>query len=134
MTYCDKWPSYIYERDLISDYAASRGAQMFIVFGDSHGLQQDDGSNEKNGFASICCGPLDMELHMHYQDSYQWSYPHDVPEHAGPYRFAQQYQRLTITQERDSTVITVRADARDCSPAVAGTPFTVRTMTKSYTL
>lgn len=133
-TYSDKWPSYIYERDLISDYAAAQGAQLLIVFGDSHGLQQDDGTNEKNGFATICCGPLDMELHMHYQDSYEWSYPYDVPEHGGPYRFAQQYQRLTISQDEGSSTITVIASARDCSPAVKGTPKTVRTMTKTYTL
>ncbi len=133
-TYCDKWPSYIYERDLISDYAAAKGVHVFIVFGDSHGLQQDDGANEKNGFASICCGPLDQELHMHYQDSYQWSYPYNVPEHGGPYRHAQQYQRLTISQVPGSSTVTVTAEARDCSSAVKGTPFTVRTMTKKYKL
>ncbi|MGI8701356.1 MAG: alkaline phosphatase D family protein [Nocardioidaceae bacterium] len=134
VTYSDKWPSYIHERNQISDYAASKGAQMFIVFGDSHGLQQDDGRNERNGFATICCGPLDMELHMHYQDSYQWSYPHDVPEHGGPYRSAQQYQRLTIAQQKGSNVIFVTAEARDCSPAARGTPRTVRTMTRTYAL
>ncbi|MGI8701852.1 MAG: alkaline phosphatase D family protein [Nocardioidaceae bacterium] len=133
-SYADKWPSYIYERDLISDYAAARGAQLFIVFGDSHGLQQDDGTHEKNGFASICCGPLDQDLHMHYQDSYQWSYPADITEGGGPYRHAQQYQRLTISQQPGSSTVTVTAEARDCTRAVPGTPLTVRTLTKTYTL
>ena len=134
VTFSDKWPSFSYERDLISDYAAAAGTQLFIAFGDSHGLQQDDGTNEKNGFASICCGPMDQELHMHYQDSYQWSYPDGIVDGGGPYRGAQQYQRLTITQEVGSSTVTVTAEARDCSPAVAGTPFTARTMTKSYDL
>jgi hypothetical protein len=134
VSFSDKWPSYIFERDLISDYAATAGAQMFIVFGDSHGLQQDDGANEKNGFASICCGPFDQELHMHYQDSHQWNYPAGILEDGGPYRHAQQYHRLTIAQEPGSQVITVTADARDCSPVVDGTPLTVRTMTKTYLL
>jgi hypothetical protein len=132
-SFCDKWPSYIYERDLISDYAAAAGAQLFIAFGDSHGLQQDDGANEKNGFASICCGPFDNDLHMHYQDSYQWSYPDGILDEGGPYRQAQQYQRLTISQDPGSPDITVTADARDCSPVVDGTPLTVRTLTKVYT-
>jgi phosphodiesterase/alkaline phosphatase D-like protein len=133
VTYCDKWPSYIYERDLISDYAAAAGAQLFIVFGDSHGLQQDDGTNEKNGFASICCGPLDQELHMHYQDSNQFNYPSGILDEGGPYRHAQQYQRLTISQDEGSPQITVVAEARDCSPVVDGTPLTVATLTKTYT-
>ncbi len=57
LSFADKWPSYIFERDLISDYAAWVGAKLFIVYGDSHGLQrkhgleQDDGTSEKNGFA-----------------------------------------------------------------------------------
>lgn len=133
-SFSDKWPSYQYERDLISDYAAAHGVQLFIVFGDSHGLQQDDGSNEKNGFAAICCGPFDQNLHMHYQDSYQWSYPDGIADYGGPYRPAQQYQRLTITQEDGSSSVTVMAEARDCSPVVDGTPRTVRTMVKTYDL
>lgn len=71
---------------------------------------------------------------MHYQDSYQWSYPVGIPEHDGPYRHAQQYQRLTIAQEAGSASITVTVEARDCSPAVPGTPLTVRTMTNTYEL
>ncbi|MGI8701857.1 MAG: alkaline phosphatase D family protein [Nocardioidaceae bacterium] len=134
VSYSDKWPSYTYERDLVSDYAASAGAQLFIVFGDSHGLQQDDGTHEKNGFASICCGPFDQELHMHYQDSYQWSYPDGILDEGAPYRVAQQYQRLTISQEVGSSTITLTAEARDCSPAVVGTPLTVATLTKTFTL
>lgn len=132
-TYTDKWPSYIYERDLISDYAAERGASMLIVFGDSHGMQQDDGRHEKNGFATLCCGPFDQRPHMHYMDSYQWSYP-PFQEGGGPYRRIQQYQRITIVQEPGSTMIKVTAEARDCSPWVKGAPKTVRTMTKDYDL
>jgi hypothetical protein len=131
VSFSDKWPSYIYERDLISDYAASAGAQLFIVYGDSHGLQQDDGTNEKNGFASIGVGPLDSPLHMHYQDSNQWNYPDGIEEGGGPYRSAQHYQRLTIVQEDGSSTITVTADARDCSVETGG-PQTVRTMVKTY--
>jgi phosphodiesterase/alkaline phosphatase D-like protein len=132
-SFSDKWPSYIYERDLISDYAASVGAQLFIVYGDSHGLQQDDGTNEKNGFASIGVGPLDSPLHMHYQDSNQWNYPDGILDGGGPYRSAQHYQRLTIVQEDGSSTITVTADARDCSVETGG-PQTVRTMVKTYNL
>lgn len=134
LQFSDKWPSYIHERNLISDYAASKGADLFIVFGDSHGLQQDDGTNEKNGFASICCGPFDQQLHLHYQDAHQWNYPAGLHEGGGPYRHAQQYQRLTISQERGSSKVTVTAEARDCSHRVPGAPMTVRTMTKTYQL
>jgi phosphodiesterase/alkaline phosphatase D-like protein len=132
-SYSDKWPSYIFERDLISDYAAAAGAQMFIAFGDTHGLQQDDGTNEKNGFATICCGPWDQDLHMHYQDSYQFNYPDGIVEGGGPYRHGQQYQRLTITQQPGSREITLTAEARDCSAVVSGAPKTVATLTKTYT-
>jgi phosphodiesterase/alkaline phosphatase D-like protein len=132
MTYSDKWPSYIYERDLISDYAARAGARMIILYGDSHGLQQDDGTHEKNGFASIGVGPLDSPLHMHYQDSNQWNYPAGITEGGGPYRDAQHYVRLTISQAATSQPILVKAEARDCSVATGG-PLTVRTMVKTYT-
>jgi len=129
-TYCDKWPSYIYERDLISDYAKSKGANLFIFFGDSHGLQFDDGTHEKNGFPSICVAPLDSPLHMHFQDAYQWNYPAGIDEGGGPYRSAQHYVRLTI-QDNGSGQITVTAEARDCS-AETGGPKTVNTMVKTY--
>jgi phosphodiesterase/alkaline phosphatase D-like protein len=132
-TYTDKWPSYIYERDLISDYAAAKGLSMLIVFGDSHVMQQDDGRHEKNGFATLCCGPFDQRPHTHYADSYQWTYP-SGSEGGGPRRRVQQYQRITIAQQVGSRHITVTAQARDCSPAVEGTPKTVRTMTKTYDL
>lgn len=132
LTYGDKWPSYLYERDAISDYVASAGAKMFIVHGDTHGLQQDDGTNEKNGYAVICSSPLDAGIHMHYQDWYQWNYPSNFPEGGGPYRHAQQYQRLTIAQDPDTLVVTVTAEARDCSTEAAQTPRTVRTMVKQY--
>jgi len=130
VSFSDKWPSYIFERDLISDYAARLGAKMFILFGDSHGLQFDDGTHEKNGFASICVGPLDSPLHMHFQDSYQWNYPAGIDEGGGPYRDAQHYVRLTIADNGAST-ITVTADARDCSRETGG-PRTVNTMVKTY--
>ncbi len=84
VSYSDKWPSYLYERDLISDYAARAGAKMLILFGDSHGMQFDDGTHEKNGFASLGVGPLDSPLHMHCQDSYQGNYPQGIDEGGGP--------------------------------------------------
>ncbi|MGI8700241.1 MAG: alkaline phosphatase D family protein [Nocardioidaceae bacterium] len=134
-TYSDKWPSYIYERDLMSDFAASLlGPNLFIAYGDSHILQQDDGTNEKNGFASICCGPFHQNLHAHFQNSVQWNYPDGVAQAEGKNRNAMQYQRLTITQRPGSSTVTVTAEARDCTPKVSGTPLTVRTMTKTYTL
>jgi phosphodiesterase/alkaline phosphatase D-like protein len=134
-TYCDKWPSYIFERDLMSDYAASRiGPNMVIAYGDSHLLQQDDGTNEKNGFATMCCGPIHQNLHAHYQSTSQWNYPADIVEGAGKARNGMQYQRLTIAQAPGSSTVTVTAEARDCTPGVSGTPLTVRTMTRTYTL
>ncbi len=134
-TYSDKWPSYIYERDLMSDFAASLlGPNMFIAYGDSHILQQDDGTNEKNGFASICCGPFHRYLHAHYQSDVQWNYPSGVSQVEGKNADAMQYQRLTVTQAPGESTVTVIAEARDCTPGVSGTPKTVRTMTKTYTL
>ncbi len=134
-TYADKWPSYSFERDLMSDYAASKlGPNLFIAYGDSHLIQQDDGFSEKNGFASICCGPLHQNLHAHFQDESQFNYPTDIVEGGGKARDGMMYQRLTITQLPGEATVTVTAEARDCTPGTAGTPLTVLTMTKTYTL
>lgn len=133
-SYADKWPSYQYERDLISDYAAARAVTLFIVHGDSHGLQQDDGTNEKNGFAVVCAGPWHQNCHAHYQASYQWTYPAGMTEGGtgGVTRNAMMWQRLTFAD--NGTTITVTAEARECTPKIVGsTPTTVRTMTKVIT-
>jgi hypothetical protein len=136
VSYSDKWPAYQFERDLISDYAAgvspvAARVDMVIAYGDSHILQQDDGTNEKNGYATICCGPADQTLHGHFQASAQWNYPAGILEGGHNYRHAQQYQRLTVAQVGHT--VTVTADAMDCTDGF-GSSSPIRTLTKSFSV
>lgn len=151
-TFTDKWPSYCYERDVISDYAFSKiGENMVILHGDSHGMQFDDGQtpkfdgsgnrlNDKNGYVVACCGPFNQNLHMHYTNAYDWSYPANVGDgqtggvDTGPYRKAMQWVYLYI-DEPSGTPFTFNVELifRDAStvksggnpPWPSGTPKTV---------
>lgn len=143
----DKWPSFIFERDLISDAANTIGIPLYIMKGDDHIASQDDGTNEKNGHAVIGAGPFDKQLHANYQQANQYVYPSGVKgsgdEVDGHQRHAMQYQRVTINDGvADAHKVTISATIRDCTPAdtpgkpdpPANNPHSYNTMVKDYTI
>lgn len=156
-TFTDKWPTYTYERDLLSDYAFGKiGANMIIFHGDTHGLQADDGLtpkfdglgnrlNDKNGFAVFCCGPYCQNLHMHYTNAYGFNYPSGIGDgqtggtDTGPYRTGMQWVYLNIN-ESSAFHFDVKIMSRDATPHksggnpvyATGTPKTVNTFTRTY--
>jgi phosphodiesterase/alkaline phosphatase D-like protein len=134
----DKWVAYTHERDLISDRIASAYAAVgktpnaIVVCSDTHALQQDSGATQRNGLASVVCGPFDQHVHAlpTFVESYEWTYPpHSDAGGVQPRR--QCYQRLTF-QESVPGTLTVTAVARDCTPA--GGPVNRRKLVKTYRL
>lgn len=134
----DKWIAYIHERNLISDYIAAayaavgKGVNALVICSDTHALQQDNGAHQRNGLASVVCGPFDQNIHAlaTFVESYEWTYPAHADEHRQLGR-QQSYQRLTF-REAPAGTLTVTAVARDCTPI--GGAVSRRTMRKTYLL
>lgn len=158
-TYSDKWPTYIYERTQLSNYAASKLAKtsgspnMIIIHSDSHLHQLDDGTtpgtphlgmggigSDINGIVVACTGPFHQNVHAHYQDSYNTiNYPAGVVDGGGPYRSAMQYLRLTVDSVTTPGSVIVTMDHWDCTPFksngnppyASGTPKSLSTISGS---
>jgi len=132
----DRWGSYRFERDLMSDYAAGAGVDMFIVHSDSHALQADDGTgnnaagvSEKNGFAVVCAGPMGRDSHAAFPEYYTYTWPTDSGDNV-----SNQYMRLVFHQT-DSTHVQVTAIPWDCTKNRRGTPMNpFPSLVKTYTV
>lgn len=128
VSYSDKWPAYPYERDLISDYikasylAHGKGMNAAKFSGDTHAMQQDDGTHEKNGMRAFVCGPFHQRVHAHFMSSYDRTFPlnADAPG-ALPYKMM--YQQVTFAEAPAGT-LTMTVVGRNCTPNDSGTPLT----------
>jgi hypothetical protein len=134
----DKWIAYTFERDLISDHIATaydaygKGVNAMVVCSDTHALQQDSGATQRNGLASIVCGPFDQHAHAlpAFVSAYEWTFPPDA-DSGGVKPRQRSYQRLTF-DEKVPGRLTVTAVARDCTPGDG--PRTRRKLVRTYEL
>ena len=137
----DKWCAYISERDEISDFikesyaAHGKGVNAAIAHSDTHGIQQDE-TDEKNGILVWCCGPLDQGVHIlpTFHANYDYTFPEwAANDQADRNVQKKMYQQMTWAEGPEHQ-LTLTVTARNCTPKDPGTPLSLRTLTKVYTL